>query len=471
LRRFIALLDDEDDISHKILLIKILFSADLFSDGLLRQYMDIIGHIDEIDMKYMLLMDIVHMIFLRPQYLYDEFYTDRRRALDSLADEYDLHYPAKERPRDTRIRVCVLSFVIGHYKAVVNALRTIAQSFSGKNCAIQMIAFDPMYYSPHVVPKVPITTFPSSLADKENNDAALGSDIVYITEKNIRLKQQKTLDAISDFSPDIIIDCSDDYTILSGIYSQFAPVLYVPIRDTNNSQHNHKVYCSNVDRKLAVNARFQTVPEDKMMVLPIFIEKPPQVTAFARSDHGFQDSDFLAVTVGDRLHYDLTPEFIDAVCGLLTKEPAIKWLLVGKGIFDYIKRAYANLVESGQIVFWGYEEKLAGLYGMCDLYINPNRLGGGLSISEAIACSLPIATTKNAYAGAWFVDENDVVDGDYYNLMDFVLKLYKDKNYYKKAVTRVKQRAYFFSFEKFSEIFYGQTLKMIADWKKGLLRA
>jgi glycosyltransferase involved in cell wall biosynthesis len=123
-----------------------------------------------------------------------------------------------------------------------------------------------------------------------------------------------------------------------------------------------------------------------------------------RSDYGFAEDDILVVTVGKRLNEDINPALAKTFCTAITANPKVKWICVGPKEHRYILDHCSHLVGD-QIFLWGFEHDLPGLYGMCDIYLNPMRFGGGMTIAWAMQHGLALATPLGADAGMWYAGE------------------------------------------------------------------
>ena len=94
-------------------------------------------------------------------------------------------------------------------------------------------------------------------------------------------------------------------------------------------------------------------------------------------------------------------------------------------------------MESKRILLWGLENHLESLYRICDVYLQPNRNGGGVSIRQAMREGLPIVLTDYPSDILAWMDEQDVIYGDYLDLMNFVSQLYHNEELYKKCSNRM----------------------------------
>lgn len=163
----------------------------------------------------------------------------------------------------------------------------------------------------------------------------------------------------------------------------------------------------------------------------------PKKMSFTRKEFGIPENDFVLVTVGIRLDTEIDDTYIKNII------TTFKWgtHIVFAGYFDryasYCEK-YPELKEHS--TFIGYCNDILALMEICDLYVNPKRLGGGFSIIEAFHEGKPGVT----------IDYGDIATAagklftvnDYQEMTEIIKKYMDDKEFYQlmseKATARVK---------------------------------
>ncbi|RUO45056.1 hypothetical protein [Idiomarina aquatica] len=142
----------------------------------------------------------------------------------------------------------------------------------------------------------------------------------------------------------------------------------------------------------------------------------------------------VACVVGNRLTYELSAEFL-LICD--------KWCSMGNKIEffgpieskDIDLTSYTNLRENS--TFNGYVDNLSSKLSHCDVFLNPERLGGGYGARAAIYNHIPVVTLPDndvaANAG------NAFVVSDWNEYLEELIKL-TDYNYYNSKRERAKER-------------------------------
>jgi hypothetical protein len=163
----------------------------------------------------------------------------------------------------------------------------------------------------------------------------------------------------------------------------------------------------------------------------------PKKMTFNRKELGIPENDFVLITVGIRLDMEIDDEFIETVC------KTFKWgtHIVFAGYFEHYTmycEKYPGLKEHSTFV--GYCEDILALMEICNLYVNPKRLGGGFSIIEAFHEGKPGVTIDYGdiaiAAGKPFTVKN------YDEMTEIIHRYITDKNFYQlmveKAIAREK---------------------------------
>ena len=154
---------------------------------------------------------------------------------------------------------------------------------------------------------------------------------------------------------------------------------------------------------------------------------------------GISEDAFILAVVGARLSCEADDEFFDMLEGVANEEEIIIMMLGYFDRKDEIKQKYPELYE--KIIFEGFKDDILAYLGVCNLYVNPIRIGGGTSCVEAMDKGLPVVTTDNGdvavNAGESFITEN------YETMQKLIIRYKKDNEFYKKqselALSRAKE--------------------------------
>lgn len=106
-----------------------------------------------------------------------------------------------------------------------------------------------------------------------------------------------------------------------------------------------------------------------------------------RISYGFQDEDFVIAIVGNRLETEMDEDFIRTMEEIVERESRCQFMIVGK-----YQRKFSQETLQGRVKNLGYQDDLAGMLGMADLFLNPVRAGGGVSAVIALSVGVPVVT-------------------------------------------------------------------------------
>lgn len=165
-------------------------------------------------------------------------------------------------------------------------------------------------------------------------------------------------------------------------------------------------------------------------------ELKPQKEHYTRDTYNLPEDRFILVVVGIRLEFEIDDEFMK----LLSRVCEAGCYVVFAGIMDN----YADMMKRYQIVgenssFIGYCQDVSALMEICDLYINPPRLGGGFSVIEAFDKGRPGVYMKvgDVYTSG---GEEFAVD-TYDDMYNEIIRYKEDKAYYDKMAQKGRERA------------------------------
>lgn len=165
-------------------------------------------------------------------------------------------------------------------------------------------------------------------------------------------------------------------------------------------------------------------------------ELEEQKKNFTRTEFGIPENRFVLVVVGIRLTYDVKPEFLkmlQRVCGK-------GCYVVFAGIMDnynVIMKEYPIVADNS--LFIGFCDDILALMDICDLYVNPERSGGGFSVIEAFEKGKPGVYLK--IGDVYSAGGEDFAVDTYDNMVTQILRYKEDKIYYDKMAEKAKIRA------------------------------
>lgn len=158
-------------------------------------------------------------------------------------------------------------------------------------------------------------------------------------------------------------------------------------------------------------------------------------TMFRRADFNLPEKAFLLVVVGIRLDSEVDDDFFE----MLQKTYPWGTHVVFAGNFSRYEEfcnRHCDLKEHS--TFIGYCNDILALMELCDLYINPRRLGGGFSIIEAFHEGVPGVTINTGDVAVAAGEEFCVRDYD--EMTEVISRYIKDREFYNQMVQKGKER-------------------------------
>lgn len=129
---------------------------------------------------------------------------------------------------------------------------------------------------------------------------------------------------------------------------------------------------------------------------PYRIELKPTGAQLVRKDIGLPEKACVLVTAGQRLPHEINGAWATRMLELLRQHPDVLWLLVGG---DGTLPSILENAPLKQIRILPTHPDLRSIYRCCDIYVNPPRMGGGFSVAEAMAESLPVVAYVDSDGG------------------------------------------------------------------------
>lgn len=143
-----------------------------------------------------------------------------------------------------------------------------------------------------------------------------------------------------------------------------------------------------------------------------------------REEYGIEPNQFLCVVVGNRLEEEMDEDFIQMLQTVCDKNLNIAFVIIGH---IENKKELQDKLRDKQIYYLDYCDDLLGIYKIMNLYVNPDRNGGGYSAAMAIASGLP-AVSCNRGDVAYHVG-SDFLVSDYNEMQQEILHYAEDSMY------------------------------------------
>jgi len=176
--------------------------------------------------------------------------------------------------------------------------------------------------------------------------------------------------------------------------------------------------------------------DDDIIESRFTFELKPQKNHYLRKDKNLPGNKFILVVVGTRLKFDVTDSFMN----MLSRVCQAGCYVVFAGVMDNYKKLIQNYpFISDNSSFIGYCDDILALMEICDLYVNPDRLGGGFSVIEAFSKGKPGVYLDRG--DVYTAGGEDFAVGSFDEMVKQILKYKDDKNYYNDMSVIARKRA------------------------------
>ena len=149
-------------------------------------------------------------------------------------------------------------------------------------------------------------------------------------------------------------------------------------------------------KKLAAQYGHDNFMLESMLVTPEGQAEQPA----AKSQFGLEEDAFLYLVVGTRLTGELDEDFIEICHALLAQLPTARILFAGTPELQLDDWFAEQTIAAKRVLNLGFQQDLAAISAMCDVYLNPKRAGGGTSSQTAILNNLPVVTLDQGHISA-----------------------------------------------------------------------
>lgn len=107
---------------------------------------------------------------------------------------------------------------------------------------------------------------------------------------------------------------------------------------------------------------------------------------------GLNNDAFIYLVVSTRMDREVNSEFVDVCNHLIKSNKNAHIIFSGTDSFSLSSHFDDTLIENKKVINIGFQDNLAAICLMADVYLNPERMGGGTSSQTAIINGLPIVT-------------------------------------------------------------------------------
>lgn len=422
--------------------------TDIVSEQTLEEYMQSIQSlcILDRDIQYSLLLDMNLIEMKSPEAIYPDFYNQKKAMMSELAQSYYGDAYRKKHPDRNQNRIAIFTNTWKDERYSIGiVMATLANEISRQGYEVAVFVENQYRHDERIRDVIDPGLLVNAEDYRSDHEKMLLPQIrtYYSKGDTVGEKIVDQIDNIFEYEPAFILDIADENSCCSRILYEKFPVFYFPMRSNHgSSMFFHRYLAVDPDRMRQIINKYHCF--DEKLIAPFtggITEFPEAKVCYNKKQELGTEHSFVLVTVGNRLVHDLSKEFICFFVHYLQEHPQFVWVLVGKDLPDYLLQERMRLNLEEQIKVRGYEKDLVALYHICDVYINPMRKGGGLSIAWAMHEGLPVALIKYISDGLSWIGEENAVDGGMQELGHYIDALWQDKKLYDTVSKKMREKA------------------------------
>ena len=435
------------NINIRLIIACMMYEANVFDSICFKTIMSCLKESTWIDdTAYGLIVDTTYIAFLRPYAIYPGYYKDKTELLHRLNRYYDLRVDENNKPKDKKkILITANAYTPNN---VADAVSMLIKTYS---IELTRMGYEVCIFVLGTSASVKSDTFfldriighneCLSVDYNEEEHKKLGVNVDFVPKIYARDRLNRNIKEIVRYNPYFILDMSDEMFPEVETLIDYYAVIYLPMRGNAYGTVADAFIFSDVERVKKDNKKYRILDETKLYQIQLgnMGSRENRPTVYSRKELGFEPKDFLVITVGSRLQFEITDDLIYEMCKLLDEKPNIKWILVGETVQSECGN-FKEKINLHQIINWGFEDNLVSLYGICDVFLNPDRRGGGVSLRTAMREGLPIVMRDFPSAVRPYMSPSHIVNGDYSAVVKRIQQLSEDEALYNKIRLETKQQ-------------------------------
>lgn len=443
-------------------LLQLIFKYGLFTDKHMKQWNDILLRSEDSDVLYYFGgIELDRIGFLKPECIYPEYYQDRKKLLVHISEkmiEGAVYNKKKEKPENR----CIAMLVVGLHGKLFASTRLqigLANEMARRGYKVTIFVADTNY----AIQDNYFAIMPGTIRRNFSKEI-YKSDHLLMTDVNVDVRyftreiggKERYCDYISsiyEYNPLAIIDITNENAIYNPQLMKDYPVISVPLNGYRSSASCTAYIARDIGLLEKCNQEYNSIDMEHVYEANMYLPQTIEEEEYKRRKFGFSDKDFIVVTVGNRLDFELTQEIQEGMRDLLQCNRNLRWILVGRITSDF--SILQEEQKRRQVVKWGYENNLSALYKMCDLYLDLPRSGGGGSVAFAVQVGVPAIIMNMPSDILPFLGEENSVNS-WKEERKALLEAMESKIYCRKLLKRQQQSL---ASEKWSITHFGEVVE------------
>ncbi len=418
---------------EQVVAMRMLMLSECFNAELMKLYYSALSNIEDHELCAVLLEEIASFELSHSEICYPEYFNDRRKTVKNntyaLLKDLSVKESHSIMVRQEIKKICILRQNLPSAK-VSNATKWVVE---WANIFLHL-GYQVMVLSASLFEGQRIVSFINASWDEpyDENSGFFESDVLVrrASGRTIAERMQSTISMIRDYNPDLVIDTCSHHDMLTCVLYKMFPLLHIPFRGSNSSTFFHRSLLQSEKQYEAEWETFHSIPRE----LARFATYVNVKFSEGRDISNEKRDEFHIATAGNRVKKELSEEFIDLMCTWLQSKNNARWYIIGPMQANDLNYKYHDFVESGKIIFSGYQKALGDYYieAKIDIMVYPPITGVGMCASLAANNHIPVIKSKSNGDIEKYLGEEAAVEGNLADLISYLDELYYDASERKK---------------------------------------
>ena len=241
------------------------------------------------------------------------------------------------------------------------------------------------------------------------------------------LKVLNIIEEMETLKIDAVISHGENLFVQDAVYGRYPSVFattggIIPFARSDSYWVPKHLFTSDIQQLADAYGRNDFMLET-MLVTPEGISTAPA----DRSRFSIPDEAVIYLVVSTRLESELDSEFCATCERILSSKTDAYLLFAGTNDTDLRRFFSKGFVDSGRIINIGFQDDIASICAMSDVYLNPHRQGGGTSSQTAIINGLPVVTLDYGHISAVVPPERRKLSWEDY--VEYAVKLGENQEF------------------------------------------
>ncbi len=241
------------------------------------------------------------------------------------------------------------------------------------------------------------------------------------------------LNTVQEYKPNMIINIGT--TLVGELCTKIIPTIIIPTGDDGYSKATF--YVVDDKNKYEKYIEKHSRNKDSLIISKIQFELNPKKSDFTREQLGIPKNKFILAVIGNRLNEEIDEKFLNALDKSCEMANGYVLFIDKYDFNEHQIDKYTNLVDNCKSL--GYQKDLLAVLENIDLYVNPDRSGGGTSAIYPLFLGKPVVT----------LNKGDVANNvgrefwvsSYEEMLDKIIKYSTEEEFYNNKSVIARKRA------------------------------